>query len=88
MSKNSGTQSFWDHLDVLRSVLIRIIAVSAACGIVAFIFKEALFSVALAPKDNDFITYRMLQSLGSIFSAPEGMNSQCNLSTPGWHSNS
>ena len=72
MSKNSGTQSFWDHLDVLRSVLIRIIAVSAACGIVAFIFKEALFSVALAPKDNDFITYRMLQSLGSIFSAPEG----------------
>ena len=60
MSKNSGTQSFWNHLGVLRSVLIGIIAVSAACGIVAFIFKEALFSVALAPKDNDFITYRML----------------------------
>ena len=28
--------TFWEHLDVLRDSLIRIIGVTVACGIVAF----------------------------------------------------
>ena len=33
---------------------------TAVFAVVAFFFKEALFSVILAPKDADFITYRWL----------------------------
>ena len=55
--------SFWEHLDVLRTSLIRIVAVSVLCGTVAFLFKEEVFSVVLAPKDADFVTYRMLERL-------------------------
>ena len=32
----------------------------------AFCFKEELFAVILAPKDADFITYRLLYSLGGL----------------------
>lgn len=53
-------QSFWDHLDILRASLVKIAAVTAVFAVVAFFFKEALFSVILAPKDADFITYRWL----------------------------
>ena len=56
----SEKQSFWDHLDILRSSLVKIAAVTAVFAVVAFFFKEALFSVILAPKDADFITYRWL----------------------------
>lgn len=56
--------SFWEHLDVLRSVIIRIVACVAVLGCAAFIFKEELFTVVLAPKESDFITYRFLSLLG------------------------
>jgi len=52
--------TFWEHLDVLRDSLIRIIGVTVACGIVAFCFKETLFDIVLAPKNSDFITYRLM----------------------------
>lgn len=52
--------SFWDHLDALRGVLLRVLAVTAVLGVVTFCFKEALFEVVLAPKDSDFVTYRLL----------------------------
>ena len=56
----SEKQSFWDHLDILRASLVKIAAVTAVFAVVAFFFKEALFSIILAPKDADFITYRWL----------------------------
>ena len=59
-ASESEKQSFWDHLDILRASLVKISAVTAVCVVVAFFFKEALFSVILAPKDADFITYRWL----------------------------
>ena len=59
-ASESEKQSFWDHLDILRASLVKIAAVSAVFAVVAFFFKEALFSVILAPKDADFITYRWL----------------------------
>lgn len=52
--------TFWEHLDVLRGTLIRIIAVALICGIAAFMFKEELFNIVLAPKDCHFVTYRLL----------------------------
>lgn len=60
--------SFWEHLDVLRAVIFRIAAVVVVCAVVAFVFKEQLFEVVLAPKDSAFITYRLLDRLGGIFS--------------------
>ena len=59
-ASESEKQSFWDHLDILRASLVKIAAVTAVFAVVVFFFKEALFSVILAPKDADFITYRWL----------------------------
>lgn len=63
MATSSATQSFWDHLDVLRVAIMKIIAVSVVFGVVAFFFKEQLFDVILAPKQSDFITYRVFNKI-------------------------
>lgn len=59
--------TFWDHLDELRGTLLRILGVTVLFGIVAFCLKELLFEVVLAPTKPDFITYRLIERLGSIF---------------------
>lgn len=66
--KTSGT--FWEHLDELRNILLKIAIVAIVSGIVAFIFKETLFDIVLAPKNNGFITYKWLEKIGTIFSDP------------------
>ncbi|MBQ9641881.1 MAG: twin-arginine translocase subunit TatC [Bacteroidaceae bacterium] len=43
--------TFWDHLDELRSVLLRCLAVVAVVACLAFAFKDEVFAVVLAPKD-------------------------------------
>lgn len=53
------TQTFWEHLDELRGSIIRIAVVTVICGITAFFFKDELFSIILAPKNSDFITYKL-----------------------------
>ena len=65
MEENGG-QTFWEHLDELRSALIRIICAGLLCGIVAFIFKEWLFDFILAPSKSDFVTYRLFNSLSGL----------------------
>lgn len=60
MAAETHTQSFWEHLDVLRTAIVRIVAVAVVFGIAAFFFKEELFAVVLAPKDDGFVTYRLL----------------------------
>ena len=52
--------TFWDHLDVLRSALIRMAVAIVVCGVVAFVMKDLLFSVVLAPRSSDFISYQLL----------------------------
>ena len=52
--------TFWDHLNVLRAALIRMSIAVVGCGVVAFILKEELFAIVLAPRSSDFITYRLL----------------------------
>lgn len=54
--------TFWDHLDDLRTCLFRIVWVTVFFGIAAFIFKETLFNIVLAPKSSDFITYRLMDT--------------------------
>ncbi|MBR4390147.1 MAG: twin-arginine translocase subunit TatC [Prevotella sp.] len=60
MDGKSPVGSFWDHLEVLRWVIIRIVGAVAVMACVAFLWKEGLFSVVLAPTKSDFITYRWM----------------------------
>lgn len=68
MPTDSVRQSFWDHLEVLRSVLMKVAAVAVIFGIIAFLLKEELFAVVLAPKAPGFITYRIIARIGGAFS--------------------
>jgi sec-independent protein translocase protein TatC len=57
---NEQTATFWDHLDVLRGVIIRSLLAVVVLAIVAFSLKEWLFQVVLAPRSSDFISYRLI----------------------------
>ena len=52
--------TFWDHLDELRSSLFRMLGVTVLFGIIAFVLKDELFAIVLAPRSSDFLTYRLL----------------------------
>ena len=65
MPVNNPAMTFWDHLDVLRGSLLRMAAVTVACAVVAFAFKDAVFAAILAPKYDDFILYRLLAGVNS-----------------------
>lgn len=51
--------SFWEHLDVLRGTLLRMIVAAAMATVLAFCLKEPLFDVVLAPSKSDFFIYRL-----------------------------
>lgn len=66
MATGANPQSFWEHLDVLRAAIMKIVAVTVVFGIGTFSFKEELFAVVLAPKDNGFITYQLLDRMAVL----------------------
>ncbi|MBQ8099535.1 MAG: twin-arginine translocase subunit TatC [Bacteroidaceae bacterium] len=70
--------TFWEHLDALRSVIIRIVVAVLIATVVAFCFKELLFQIILAPKYDDFLTYQGLWRLSELTGisaiAPEAFN--------------
>lgn len=70
MSDNETKQTFWEHLDVLRGALIKIIVVAILFGVLAFCFKEILFEIVLAPKYSDFITYDIINRISSFVGSP------------------
>lgn len=53
-------QTFWDHLDVLRASLIRMAIVVTGFTVVAFLMKDTLFNIVLAPRSSHFVTYQLL----------------------------
>ena len=58
---DSGEMTFWDHLDVLRSSIIRCVVVLLAAAIGLFAFKDFLFDdLILAPSQKDFFLYRWI----------------------------
>ena len=54
--------TFGGHLEVLRQMLFRIIAVATILTIIIFCFKDITWGFLLAPSEWDFITYRMIES--------------------------
>ena len=63
MSNDNGLLTFGGHLEVLRRMLIRIIAVALCLGVIIFCLKDTTFDLLLAPCDNHFITYRAIERL-------------------------
>ena len=61
-SKNDEMLTFGGHLEVLRQMLFRIIAVAGAIAMIVFCFKETTWEVLLAPSEWDFFTYRWLEA--------------------------
>ena len=63
--------TFGGHLEVLRKMLFRIVAVVVVLGCIIFSFKSETFAVLLAPQKSNFCTFRLiehtLQYLGSDF---------------------
>ena len=57
---DGGELTFWEHLDVLRGSIIRMLVAAVAAGVAAFVLKDWLFAVVLAPSGSDFVTYRLL----------------------------
>lgn len=65
---SSQGASFWDHLDVLRGVLFRILGVWLLLGIAYFIAMPYIFdTVILGPCHTDFIFYEWLRAIASRF---------------------
>ena len=58
MEQQQKILTFWDHLEELRHVLFRIAVAVVFLMLVAFLFKDELFAIVLAPKNADFIIYR------------------------------
>lgn len=52
--------TFWEHLDELRSVIIRILVITVVAAAATFCLKDELFAIVLAPRTSDFITYRLM----------------------------
>lgn len=76
MNDNSSEMlTFGGHLDVLRSMLFRVLGVTLAFAVAIFIFKDATFTLLLAPGEWDFATYRLIENilhaLGSDFTFGE-----------------
>jgi sec-independent protein translocase protein TatC len=66
--------TFWEHLEELRWHLVRSAAVLMILAIVAFINRKIIFDqIILAPKNADFITYRLFCQLGDFL----GIESIC-----------
>ena len=57
--------TFWDHLEVLRRALIRILLVWFVLAVAYFLAMPYLFDhVVLAPCENDFVFYELLRRIG------------------------
>ena len=67
--RNDKPMTFWDHLEALRGVILKILAVAMAGFIIAFCFKVPLFDLILAPSSPDFILYRWISAIAGMMGA-------------------
>lgn len=69
----AGEMSFWDHLEVLRWMLIRILVVWGVVLLAGFGFIPWLFDhVIMAPSRSDFFLYRLFQRFSEASSFMPG----------------
>lgn len=58
--------TFWDHLDELRTVLLRSGVVVIVFALIAFCFRDELFTIVLAPKEDDFCVYQLFRRFAEL----------------------
>lgn len=67
MGEKLKEMSFWEHLDDLRAVLIKMAVVVTTAAVVLFIFMPDIFDrVILAPCNGDFVLYRWIDRLAAL----------------------
>lgn len=66
MAFDARQQPFWEHIGELRWAIVKILVATLSFAVVAFIFKDALFGVILAPRNADFVTYRLLHAVSGV----------------------
>lgn len=73
-NSDPNMQTFGGHLEVLRRMLFRIIAVVMVLAIVIFCFKDKTFELLLAPSQWDFVTYQYIEKLLHYFGSNFAFN--------------
>ncbi len=64
--------SFLDHLEDLRWHLIRCVIAVCVLAVAAFTVKDLIFdTIIFAPKDPNFVTYRMMCKVAEFFQGPD-----------------
>lgn len=63
-NKNDGAlMSMSGHLDVLRAMLMRVLAVTGMLASVIFCLKDKVFDILMAPDSNHFVTFRFIERI-------------------------
>lgn len=60
MDPSAHTMTFWEHLDELRSVILRMLAAAIVAAVACFMAKDWLFMVVLAPAKEGFFFLRWI----------------------------
>lgn len=60
-NQNGNLMTFGEHLEVFRKMLFRIIAFTTCLAVIIFCAKDTTFRLLLAPGDNHFVTYRLIE---------------------------
>ena len=60
---SQGLLTFGGHLEVLRRMLFRILAVVIVLATIIFCFKKETFTIILAPHKSDFCTFNWIESI-------------------------
>ncbi|MCH5176495.1 MAG: twin-arginine translocase subunit TatC [Prevotellaceae bacterium] len=54
--------TFWDHLDVLRGSIVRMLVAAAVGAVAAFALGDRLFAAILAPTHSDYFLWRWMKA--------------------------
>lgn len=60
---NNELMTFGGHLDILRKMLFRVLIVVIVLAATIFCFKTETFNIILAPRNSDFITFRIIEDI-------------------------
>ncbi|MBR1769516.1 MAG: twin-arginine translocase subunit TatC [Bacteroidales bacterium] len=66
-NKTEELLTFGGHLEVFRKMLFRVIFVTFLFAFLIFCFKEQTFTLLLAPRKWNFITYRTIENILQTF---------------------
>ena len=70
--KKSNDSFFWEHIEELRTYVIRSVIAIVISSFIAFFYKSFIFdSIILAPGKPSFITYLVLCKLSVLLNTPD-----------------